>query len=73
VSALGGKADEIGQKADIHAGHLIVTNPAADIPFCLATPDTDAPGRSASSTMRHPSASLKRWRAPGGADRAEGI
>ncbi len=29
MSALGGKADEIGQIADIHAGHRIFASPAA--------------------------------------------
>lgn len=43
------------------------------IPYCRATPDTDAPGRSASSTIRFLSAVLNRRRAPGDADRAEGI
>ncbi len=35
-------------------------------------PGTDAPGRSASSTIRLLSASLKRWRLPGGVDRIDG-
>ncbi len=42
------------------------------IPYRRATPDTDAPGRSASSTMRFLSAPLKLRRLPGPPDRAEG-
>jgi hypothetical protein len=43
------------------------------IPCRGATSDTDAPGRSASSTIRLLSASLKRRRLPGGVERADGI
>ncbi len=43
------------------------------IPCRRATSDTDASGRSACTTIRLLSASLKRWRLPGGVEQAEGI